>query len=111
MRHYALLLGLLLTAGSTYILHLAVGSAGFERLTGARASAMEPVASTPQEIWYGGVIAPVTIEARRGAPPAVVLSWIRMIEGSKREAVCTRANQPKAPAAERERHRTVGVGF
>jgi len=110
MRHYALLLGLLLTAGSTYVLHLAVGSAGFERLT-AGATAMEPVPLPPQEIWYGGVLAPVTIEARRGAPPAVVLSWIRMIEGSKREAVCTRANQPKAPSAERERHRTIGAGF
>ena len=99
MRHAALLLGMLLTAGSTYILHLAVGSAGFERFAGGSASSPAVDAPLHMDIWYGGMLPPITIEARRGAPPAAALAWIRLIEGSKREGTCTRAMLSKTPAA------------
>jgi len=105
MRHVALLLGMLLTAGSTYVLRLAVGSAGFERFTGGSASSTVADAPLHMDIWYGGMLPPITIEARRGAPPAAALAWIRLIEGSKTEASCTRAMLSKTPAALRETRR------
>jgi hypothetical protein len=109
MRHYALLLGILMTSGSAFVLHLAVDSGGFARLYDAPASASELAAPKPMDLWYGGTLPAITIEARRGASPAAV-AWVRMLEGSKREACSPRANLAKAANAIRERRRpAVGV--
>jgi len=109
MRHYALLFGMLFTSGSTYVMQLAVRSGGFERLRGERASATEAAAPAPMELWYGGELAPLTIEARRGASPSAI-AWIRLLEGSKREACSVSALLAKTPDASRRRP-TVGVAL
>ena len=104
MRHYAFLFGMLCTSGSTYVLQLAVRSGGFERLS--EVAAPVPASS---ELWYGGELTPVTIEARRGSS-ATALSWVRLLEGSKREACSLRAMIAKAPDASRRRP-AVGVAL
>jgi hypothetical protein len=104
MRHYALLLGILLTSGSAFLLHLAVDSDGFERLTAATAGTTGPAGPASLDVWYGGELPPIRIDAGRGAPPGVV-AWVRMLEGSKREASSTRASQPKPATAMRAVHR------
>jgi hypothetical protein len=72
MRTYALLAGVLFTAGSASVAQLAVASAGFERLDGWRGGTADsgPVA---ERVWYGGVLTPVTIDGRRAPPPAIAL--------------------------------------
>jgi hypothetical protein len=71
MRVYAVLMGMVLTAGSAYLAQVAVGAAGFERLT-VPSPSPSPSSSgdgaVARELWYGGVLDPVTIEAGR-APP------------------------------------------
>jgi hypothetical protein len=66
MRVYAVLLGVLLTAGSAYLAEVAVASAGFERLAGP--SPRSGDLTVGGELWYGGVIDPITIEAPRRVP-------------------------------------------
>jgi len=61
MRVYAILLGMVLTAGSAYLAHVAIGSAGFERLTPSSSS--REGSQIASELWYGGVLDPITIEA------------------------------------------------
>ena len=78
MRVYALLLGVLFTTGYGYAAQVAVSS-----LKANPATAVEP-AATPADgaldgVWYGGVLAPVTVESRSdgtraGATQGKVLS-------------------------------------
>ena len=69
MRLSALLLGVLPTAGAIYVAHIAVTSAGVERRAGpARDDRDRPA---PDQLWYGGVLDPVIVEARRALPPAL----------------------------------------
>lgn len=84
MRVYAVLLGVLLTAGSAYVAQLAVQSAGFERLAGSSPGAGD--LSARGELWYGGVLDPVTIEATRRAPRSRRSEWGRLAQ-SKRAPV------------------------
>lgn len=66
MRVYALMLGVMLTAGYGYTAQIAVSSLG----TGHRKVA-EPTAArsdTGGELWYGGVLDPVTVETQGVAP-------------------------------------------
>src|ERR1700688_2883546 len=102
MRVYAVLMGMVLTAGSAYLAQVAVGSAGFERLA-------VPSPSSPgdgavaRELWYGGVLDPVTIEAGR-APPVSTYArgapWTRSSElALNQEAVeCPRHARTKRHA-------------
>jgi len=78
MRVYALLLGILFTTGYGYAAQIAVSS-----LKGNPATATEPAATVPaggalDGVWYGGVLAPVTVESRsdgtRAATQGKVLS-------------------------------------
>jgi hypothetical protein len=71
MRVYAVVLGVLLTAGSAYVAQLAVASAGFERLPGLSQERGDHQARG--EVWYGGMLAPITIEAARPAMPSLAL--------------------------------------
>jgi hypothetical protein len=68
MRIYACLLGVLLTAGSAYLGQLAVTSAGFERAAGKSPGRQDLGARG--ELWYGGVLAPIAIEAPRPMRPS-----------------------------------------
>jgi len=91
MRVYATLLGVLLTAGSGFLAHVAVGSAGFERLAGPDP---QPAVPTFGEIWYGGVLDPVTIEVARSTRPAIALGvpWMTTSElaASQKAVECAR---------------------
>ena len=69
MRIYAVLLGVLLTAGSAGVAQLAIASAGFERIP-ARAPGPEGLGARG-ELWYGGVLEPITIEARPAGKTAL----------------------------------------
>jgi hypothetical protein len=67
MRVYALLLGLVLTGGSGYAAQVAVSSLG------AGGAMTVPVRSNAPSgahdvIWYGGVLDPITVEAKGDAP-------------------------------------------
>ena len=68
MKRYALLLGMLLTVGSGYTAQVAVSSVG----AGGRGDAGAAPASREHRgldtVWYGGVLEPVTVEARGDAP-------------------------------------------
>lgn len=96
MRVYATLLGVLITAGSGYLAQVAVRSAGFERLA---APVPKPEAPTFGEIWYGGVLAPVTIEVARPTNPAIAFGrpWILMTElaMSQKAVECARLARTK----------------
>jgi len=72
MRVYALLLGILLTTGYGYAAQIAVSS-----LRARRPTALEPAARIPTDgaldgVWYGGVLAPVTVESRSDGTRAAV---------------------------------------
>lgn len=69
MRVYAVLLGVILTAGSAYLAQVAIASAGFERL--ANPSPGRGSLSAGGELWYGGVLDPITIEAGRAPTTAI----------------------------------------
>ena len=66
MRVYALLLGIALTTGYAYAAQMAVSSVG-----GGRHTPAEPAGTFTDEdaigrVWYGGVLAPVTVESKSG---------------------------------------------
>jgi hypothetical protein len=100
MRVYAILMGMVLTAGSAYLAQVAVGSAGFERLAGPSPSPGDPAVA--RELWYGGVLDPITIEAGRAPASAYALGapWTRSSElAVNQEAVeCTRRARSKRHA-------------
>ena len=90
MRVYALLVGTLFTAASSYVADLAVRSAGFPRAGySARATTADPPSSLP--IWYGGMLKPITVEAF-SAPRAAYT--VRALDRLDRNARCTRSSQP-----------------
>lgn len=93
MRIFAPLLGVFLTAGSVYVAQLAVESAGYERLV-ARAPRGGDLGSAG-ELWYGGVLAPVTVEATRAARPWVSSSQLAM---SQKATECAHLARPKGHA-------------
>jgi hypothetical protein len=100
MRVYAILLGMVVTAGSAYLAQVAVDSAGFERLAVPSPSPGDPAVA--RELWYGGVLEPVTIEAGRSPVSAYALEalWTRSSAlAVNQEAVeCTRRARSKRHA-------------
>ena len=64
MRVYALLLGILLTTGYGYAAQIAVSSLGAGRPTATEPEATIPTGGALDGVWYGGVLAPVTVESR-----------------------------------------------
>jgi len=64
MRVYALLLGILLTTGYGYAAQIAVSSLRAGRPTALEPAATIPTAGALDGVWYGGVLAPVTVESR-----------------------------------------------
>lgn len=63
MRVYGVLMGVVMTAGSGALAQLAVASSGLDHL----ARSAQPSGA----VWYGGVLAPITIEAARTSGPAL----------------------------------------
>jgi hypothetical protein len=74
MRVYAFLFGVVVTIGSASLAQLAVASAGFDRIMTPPAAPRGGDLLGPGELWYGGVIEPITIEAMRAARPAVAVA-------------------------------------
>lgn len=95
MRVYAMLVGLALTAGYGYAAQVAVKSVGAHRGEATPAGSIEPNGSL-QLVWYGGVLAPITVEAKADAP-AKTTAARRLLLGRPG----TGCPQPRAP------HRTL----
>jgi hypothetical protein len=111
MRVYASLLGVLLTIGSAYLAQLAVASAGFERLNGRAAQGGDPGA--PGQLWYGGVLDPITVEATRATTPPVAFGTPWTLRGelalSQKAIECARLARPKRSASASDNvHASVG---
>jgi hypothetical protein len=70
MRLYSSMLAVALTAGSACVADLAVSSAGFERVPRPSPWRREPPPAGGQ-LWYGGVLDPITIEVRRTPRPSL----------------------------------------
>ena len=79
MRIYAVLMGVVLTAGSAGIAQLAIASAGFERIP-VRPSGRRDLGARG-ELWYGGVLDPITIEATPAGKPALAARTPRTRRG------------------------------
>jgi hypothetical protein len=72
MRIYTLLLGLLLTLGVALVAELAIDSAGARLAAELASDARHPAARGP--VWYGGMLAPVTVQATRAVRPPATLT-------------------------------------
>jgi hypothetical protein len=70
MRVYSSMWAVVLTAGSASVAELAVSSAGFERVPRPSLARREPP-PTGGQLWYGGVLDPITIEVKRTPRPAL----------------------------------------
>ena len=67
MRLYALALGVLMTVGYGCVAEMAVA--------GVRPEPESPPAASPDTVWWGGTLPPVTVEAERPARPRAQGSW------------------------------------
>src|SRR2546428_11300251 len=70
MRVYALLLAVILTTGYGYAAQVAVSSLGAGRDTATEPATAIPAGGALDGAWYGGVLDPVTVEARSDGPQA-----------------------------------------
>jgi len=68
MKAYALLLGMMLTLGSGYAAQVAVSSVGTTRDAEVKPTPAHRASHGPDTVWYGGVLDPITVEARGDAP-------------------------------------------
>src|SRR5260370_27808905 len=70
MRLYALLLGMVVTGVSGYAAQVAVASANPTRYTASSPIATLGAGEGSDQLWYGGVLDPITVESGRvPAPP------------------------------------------
>lgn len=72
MRIYTLLLGLLLTLGVALVAELAIDSAGTRLAAELTSDARHADPRGP--VWYGGMLAPITVQATRAATPRATLA-------------------------------------
>ncbi|HEU5262794.1 MAG TPA: hypothetical protein VFU41_15345 [Gemmatimonadales bacterium] len=84
MRAYPMLLGLALTVGYGYAAQLAVTSVGARPAEAAPARGIAE-RSAPGRLWYGGVLDPVTVEARGESPAktAIARRWLLDHSGAR----------------------------
>lgn len=68
MKAYAMLLGMLFTVGSGYAAQVAVTSVGAARSVEAAPAPGSRVTNSLDTIWYGGVLDPITVQARGDGP-------------------------------------------
>src|SRR5260370_12658387 len=72
MRLYALLLGMVVTGVSGYAAQVAVASANPTRYTASSPIATLGAGEGSDQLWYGGVLDPITVESGRvPAPPTL----------------------------------------
>ena len=90
MRVYALLLGVTLTAGYGYAAQMAVASLGAAR-QGEKAPVMVAEVARTEPLWYGGVLDPITVEARATGPVRVRIAPRLLIE--RPAARCAQSRQ------------------
>jgi hypothetical protein len=64
MKVYAMLLGMMLTLGSGYAAQVAVSSVGAPRDGEPSPTPAHRASHGPDTVWYGGVLDPITVEAR-----------------------------------------------
>jgi hypothetical protein len=68
MKAYAMLLGMMLTVGSGYAAQVAVSSVGTARDAEVTPTPVGRTSRGPDTVWYGGVLDPITVEARGDGP-------------------------------------------
>ena len=90
MKAYALLLGMMLTLGSGYAAQVAVSSVGTTRDAEVRPTPVHRASHGPDTVWYGGVLDPITIEARGDAAPSATARRLRFDRPAVR---CFRASR------------------
>ena len=88
MRVYALLLGTLLTAASSYVAEIAVESTGLARVQTALRATTDPPAAAA--IWYGGALKPITVQTFIAPRPALT---VRALDRLGATAHCARPAQ------------------
>jgi hypothetical protein len=93
MRVYALVLGAIATTGSAYVAEVAVSSAGVvQRHAQRQVSSVDFMPS--RGIWYGGMLEPITITARRLPPPILVTQVGAGADTARCRALPSRAPTP-----------------
>jgi len=91
MKAYAMLLGMMLTLGSGYAAQVAVSSVGATRDAAVRPTPARGTRHGPDTVWYGGVLDPITIEARGDAPASATTA--RRLLFDRPAARCFRASR------------------
>jgi hypothetical protein len=94
MRAYAMLLGLALTTASGYAAQVAVSSVGTGRLEPATSAATVEPRDRLDAVWYGGVLDPVTIEAKGDSPSKTAAARRLLLDRSG--AACPRSTRYSA---------------
>ncbi|PYP18403.1 MAG: hypothetical protein DMD52_02260 [Gemmatimonadetes bacterium] len=91
MKAYAMLLGMMLTLGSGYAAQVAVSSVGTARPGEVTPTPVGRTSHGPDTVWYGGVLDPITVEARGDAPASAATARRLLLD---RPAVrCFRASR------------------
>ncbi len=104
MRTYALLLGALVTAGSAYVAEVAVASSGLERAWTVLHAKVDPPLPIP--LWYGGILDPITIEARRPTAAALVMTGF---ERARSDSQCPAAQTKYRPISSANVRTSIGL--
>jgi hypothetical protein len=76
MRISALLLGVVLTSGSAFAAQVAVSSIGAARPAEPLPATVTLGGDGPDPVWYGGMIAPITVESGVSAANAATRPWL-----------------------------------
>ena len=103
MRAYALLLGTLATAGSGYVVEVALASSGFDRAWVVLHRKADPPSLDP--LWYGGILDPVTIEGRRSAAQALTVTGF----DSGHDAACPAVHPKYRPISSENVRTSIGL--
>jgi hypothetical protein len=87
MRFYALLLGMVFTGVYGYAAQVAVASAYPTRDAAARPVATLGAGEGNDQLWYGGVLDPITVESGRVTAPPALSRRLFPLDGSSRACV------------------------
>jgi hypothetical protein len=82
MRLYALLLGMVVTGVYGYAAQVAVASANPTRYAAASPIATLGAGEGGDQLWYGGVLDPITVESGRATAPPGLSRRLLPLEGS-----------------------------
>ena len=90
MRKLALVLGGMVTASSIYVAQVAVSSAQLDRAWAILDGTVP--APRPDAIWYGGILAPITVEVSQARVSALAGKGVGRAEDLVRRAVAHSRN-------------------